>query len=144
MCRQIFITIFHSFSPFPNLELGKSSTDDKCPIAIPWARTCQYQCFYKISVKIFKTIKELWAFFTNCPGTKPSQTDRGQTALPTVRWSIMGHTPKVNLQLLCGSTFLGSFNNRSNYQVSMSNSKSAYAKVNGSIARGCIAICLPI
>ena len=41
MCMQNFITIFHSvqeirsFSLFQNLELGKTSTDDKCPFAIP-------------------------------------------------------------------------------------------------------------
>ena len=50
MCMQNFITIFHSvqeigpLSLFQNLELGKASADDKCHFAIPWARSCQYQC----------------------------------------------------------------------------------------------------
>ena len=41
MCRQNFITIFHSvqekalLSLFQNLALGKASTDDKCHFAIP-------------------------------------------------------------------------------------------------------------
>ena len=46
MCMQNFITIFHSvqeigpFSLFQNLELGKTSTDEKCHFAISWARSC--------------------------------------------------------------------------------------------------------
>ena len=53
MCMQNFITIFHSvqevapLSLFQNLELGKSSTNDKCHFAISWARSCQYQCLRK-------------------------------------------------------------------------------------------------
>ena len=49
MCMQNFITIFHSvqeigsFSLFQNLELGKTSTDEKWHFAISWARSCQYQ-----------------------------------------------------------------------------------------------------
>ena len=51
MCMQNFITIFHSFqeiaplSLFPNLELGKASTNEKCHFAISWARSCQCQYF---------------------------------------------------------------------------------------------------
>ena len=50
MCIKSFITIFHSvqeiapLSLFQNLELGKASTDDKCHLAISWARSCLYQC----------------------------------------------------------------------------------------------------
>ena len=50
MCMQIFITIFHSVheiapcSHFQNLDLGKTSTNEKCHFAISWARSCQYQC----------------------------------------------------------------------------------------------------
>ena len=53
MCMQNFITIFHSFqeiaplSLFQNLELGKASTNEKCHLAISWARSCQYQCLRK-------------------------------------------------------------------------------------------------
>ena len=49
-CIQNFVTIFHSvqevapLSLFQNLELGKASTDEKCHLAIYWARSCQYQC----------------------------------------------------------------------------------------------------
>ena len=52
MCRQNFITIFHSvqeigpLSLFQNLALGKASTNEKCHFAISWARSCQYQCLY--------------------------------------------------------------------------------------------------
>ena len=47
MCMQNFITIVHSvqemgpFSPFQNLKLGKTSTDEKWHFAISWARSCQ-------------------------------------------------------------------------------------------------------
>ena len=50
ICMQNFTTIFHSvqeiapLSLFQNLELGKSSTNEKCHFAISWARSCQYQC----------------------------------------------------------------------------------------------------
>ena len=53
MCMRNFITIFHSvqeispLSLFQNLELGKASTDEKCHVAISWARFCQYQCLRK-------------------------------------------------------------------------------------------------
>ena len=53
MFTQKSIKIFHSvqevrpFSLFQNLALGKASTDDKCHFAIPWARSCQYQCVCK-------------------------------------------------------------------------------------------------
>ena len=46
LCMQNFIKIFHSdqeigpFSVFQNLELGKASTDEKCLLAISWARSC--------------------------------------------------------------------------------------------------------
>ena len=40
------------------------------------------------------------SFFANCPGS--SRTVRGRTSV------IIGHTLKVNLQLLCRSTFFGS------------------------------------
>ena len=34
---------------FSELALGKASTDDKCHFAIPWARSCQYQCVWILS-----------------------------------------------------------------------------------------------
>ena len=54
MFTQKFIKIFHSvqeigpFSLFQNLALGKTSTDDKCHFAIPWARSFQHQIVYKL------------------------------------------------------------------------------------------------
>ena len=45
------------FSRFQNLALGKASTDDKCHFAIPWARSCQYQCVCKILSKYSKRFK---------------------------------------------------------------------------------------
>ena len=63
MCMQTFITIFHSvqdlapLSLFQNLELDKASTDEKCQFAISWARSCQYQCIYKILSKYSKRCK---------------------------------------------------------------------------------------
>ena len=53
MCMQNFITIFHSvqaigpFSLFQNLELGKTSTDEKWHFTISWATSCQYQCLHR-------------------------------------------------------------------------------------------------
>ena len=50
ICMQNSITILHlvqeigPFSLFPNLELGKTTTDEKCNFTISWARSCQYQC----------------------------------------------------------------------------------------------------
>ena len=77
----------------------------KCHFAIPWPRSCQYQyqCVCKILSKYSKRFKSYKHF---------SQTVRGQnlrncTGKDTV---IIGHTPKVKLQLLCRSTFFGSCN----------------------------------
>ena len=53
ICMPNFITIFFivqeigPFSLFQNLELSKTSTDEKCQFAISWARSCQYQCLRK-------------------------------------------------------------------------------------------------
>ena len=37
------------FHCFQNLNLGKTSTNPKCHLAITWATSCQYQCVCKIS-----------------------------------------------------------------------------------------------
>ena len=37
------------FHCFQNLNLGKTSTNLKCHLTIPWATSCQYQCVCKIS-----------------------------------------------------------------------------------------------
>ena len=63
MCMQNFITIFHSvqeigpFSLFQNLELGKTSTDEKCHFAISWVRSCQYQCLRRSLSQYFTQLK---------------------------------------------------------------------------------------
>ena len=50
MYMQNFNTVFHSvqeiapLSNFQNLELGKASTNEKCHLAMSWARSGQYQC----------------------------------------------------------------------------------------------------
>ena len=68
MCMQNFIPIFHSvqeigpFSLFQNLELGKTSTNEKCHFAISWARSCQYQCLRKKFIKIFHSVQEIGLF----------------------------------------------------------------------------------
>ena len=57
MRMQTFIKIFQTVqeigpvSLFPNLDLGKAWTNDKWNPAIPWARSCQYQCIGKILSK---------------------------------------------------------------------------------------------
>ena len=69
MCMQNFITIFHSaqeigpFSLFQNLELGKTSTDEKWHFTISWARSCQYQCLRRSLSKYSAQFKEK-AIFT--------------------------------------------------------------------------------
>ena len=63
MFTQKSIKTFHSvqeirpFSLFQDLALGKVSTDDKCHFAIPWARSCQYQCVCKILSKYSQRFK---------------------------------------------------------------------------------------
>ena len=107
MCMQNFITIFHSiqaigpFSHFRNLKLGKASIDDKCHFAIPWARCCQYQCVCKILSKYSKLFKSHGHFLQTVRGQKLRKLSGADTA-------IIGHTPKVILQLLCRSTFFAS------------------------------------
>ena len=69
MFTQKFIKIFHTvqeigpFSLFQNLALGKSSTDDKCHFAIPWARSFQHQIFCKILSKYSTGEKIVLIFF---------------------------------------------------------------------------------
>ena len=68
MCMQNFITIFHSvqeigpFSLFQNLELGKTSTDEKWHFTISWARSCQYQCLCR-SLSKYSTQFKRWGHF---------------------------------------------------------------------------------
>ena len=66
MCMQNFITIFHSVQEigpfFQNLELGKTSTDEKCHFTISWARSCQYQCLCRSLWKIFHSVQEIRPF----------------------------------------------------------------------------------
>ena len=170
MCMQTFFTIFHSvqeigpLSLFQKLDFGITSTDDKCHFAIPWARSCQYQCVCKILSK-YKCIPVMGNFrkpstdghtrshkltgdkhktvhgqitkktnrariiilawdilfdklrlpvkfhlvrFRNYGQLQLSQTDYGRTHGHS---AIIVHTPKVNLQLLCRSTFSKSCNN---------------------------------
>ena len=52
------------FSLFQNLAFGKASTDDKCHFAIPWARSCQYQCACKILSKYSKRFKSSISLFS--------------------------------------------------------------------------------
>ena len=39
------------------MALGKASTDDKCHFAIPWVRSCQYQCVAKLYQNILNGLK---------------------------------------------------------------------------------------
>ena len=115
MFTQKFIKIFHSvqeiwlFSLFQNLNLGNSTANPKWHLTISWATSCQYQCVCKILSKYSKRFK-LSTFFTNRPGTKSSQTGRGQNlhklSGDKIKCLIIGHSMKFNFQL----TFLGSYN----------------------------------
>ena len=61
------LSLFHSvqgpFSLFQNLALGKASTDDKCHVAIPWARSFQHQIVCKILSKYSKWFNSLFSLF---------------------------------------------------------------------------------
>ena len=89
MFTQKFIKIFHSvqdigpFSLFQNLALGKASTDGKCHFAIPWARSCQYQCFYKILSKYSKRFKVKFHCFQNL---KLGKTSTNPNCHLTISW----------------------------------------------------------
>ena len=47
---------------FQNLELGKASTNEKCHLAISWARSCQYQWLRKSSSKYSTQFKRKGRF----------------------------------------------------------------------------------
>ena len=128
MCMRNFITIFLSaqeigpFSHFQNSELGKGSSDNKCHFAIPWARSCQYQCVCKILLKYSKRFK-LWAFFANCPVTKSCKlsVDKIFASCPGTDTVIIWHSLKVNIQLHCWSAFFGSIRCHEYYVIEISN-----------------------
>ena len=89
MFTQKFIKIFHlveeigPFSLFQNLALGKASTDDKCHFAIPWARSCQYQCVCKILSKYSKWFGLNFTVFRIWTSAKPRP-------IPNVIWLSHG------------------------------------------------------
>ena len=101
MCMQNFINnIFVWFkrgplSLYQNLELGKASTDEKWHLAIPWARSCQYQCVSKILSKYSSWFEGYEQF---------SQTDKGRTHNFANCYghtgAIIVHTPKFDHDLL--------------------------------------------
>ena len=45
-------------SLFQNLDLGNASTDDKWHSAIPFVRSCQYQCVFKIVSNYYLWFKD--------------------------------------------------------------------------------------
>ena len=69
MCMQNFITIFHSvqeiapLSLLQNLELGKASTNEKCHIAISWARSCHINFYATVYPNIPLSLRDR-AIFT--------------------------------------------------------------------------------
>ena len=61
---------------FQNLNLGKTSTNPKCHLTIPWATSCQYQCVCKISSQ-YSTQFKRWGhfhFFRIWSSAKPRPT----------------------------------------------------------------------
>ena len=83
MFTQKFIKIFHSvqeIGPFPIYRIWrKASTDDKFDFAIPWDRSCQYQC----SAKFYQTIPN--GHFQNLALGKASADDKCHFAIPCSR-----------------------------------------------------------
>ena len=67
---QNFIKIFHTVqekekepvSVFQTLDLGHAATDDKCQLAIPWARACEYQCVCKTQSQYYARFKSKGQF----------------------------------------------------------------------------------
>ena len=64
------------FHCFQNLNLGKTSTNPKCPLTISWATSCQYQCVCKISPQYSTQFKRLrhYHFFRIWSSAKPRPT----------------------------------------------------------------------
>ena len=118
MFTQKFIKIFYSvqeiglFSLFQNLNLGNASANPKWYLTISWATSCQYQCVCKILSNIPNGLRVIDIFFTNRPGTKSSQTGRGQNlhklSGDKIKCLIIGHSMKFNFQFQL--TFLWSCN----------------------------------
>ena len=97
---QKFIKIFHSvqeigqFSLFQNLALGKASTDDKCHLAIPWARSFQHQIVCKFFSKYSKRFNNYFSLFSEF---EPRQNlDQSQMSFD----NLMGYTFSI-YQCVC-------------------------------------------
>ena len=86
MCKQKFVTIFHSV-------ILQSLGPDLVNINV-YIHAKVYQNILN-GLRVVDIFREL---------SRASRTDRGRTSV------IIGHTVKVNLQLLCRSTFYGSCN----------------------------------
>ena len=81
------------FTFFQNLALGKASTDDKCHFAIPWARSCQYQCVCKLLSKYSKWFKLNFTVFRIWTSAKPRQIPKF-----SVNWLSHGlHHVNINV-----------------------------------------------
>ena len=83
---QTFMKTFHMVqeigpsSLFQNFDLGKAPTKDKWHLAIPWARSCQYQYVCKIS-STYSTRKRQdqfhFQFFRSFTSAEPRPTVNG-------------------------------------------------------------------
>ena len=108
MFTQKFIKIFHSvqeaglFSLFQNLTLDRSKPRPMINVILQSLgldvvniNALRMQNF----IKIFQTVKELWTFFTNRPGTKSSQTVRWQYQMFDYR-ALYESQPSVSVDCL--------------------------------------------
>ena len=110
--RAIFT--FSEFEPRQRLGQSKMTFDNILVYILSVSMRMQ------IFIKIFQTVSELSTFFMNRPGTKSSQTGRGQNlhklSDDKIKCLIIGHSIKFNFKFQL--TFLGSCNFR--LQVSIS------------------------
>ena len=87
---QNFITIFHSvqeigpFSLFQNLELGKTSTDEKCHFASLELDLVNINVYTKVYQNIPLSLRDsaIFTCFHNLALGKASTDDKGHFAIP--------------------------------------------------------------
>ena len=75
------------FHCFQNLNLGKTSTNPKCHLTIPWATSCQYQCVRKISSQYSTQFKRKghFHFFRIWSSAKPRPLEKCHVAISWAR-----------------------------------------------------------
>ena len=85
---------------FSEFGARQTSTDDKCHFAIPWARSCQYQCVCKVLSKYSKRFKSWMSLFSEF---EPRQNlDQAQMSFDY----LMGYIMSISM---CMQNFITTF-----------------------------------